>query len=508
MKISFNDLVKSLYVNHKKENTTFLLSNEITKCLNTLNKDHFFILEGKGKDKGKNIYIDKGFFHKMENDLIDVIKYYTKDNSDRLAKVFLANDIHKVNSPFICKNKESFSFSNLDSLDNVRGFISKLIEKTKSTNIKNSIFNKDECPTINIFFKKNFIFANAEVKSLSKIIKELGNKTRELNVGCELPYQLDNQNNILLVKFGNLKAADYNVKPYNDPYQNSDSYSIKNNWLEKIKNIITEFEIHFNFLNENIRQYHEIVDNSCFFERVKKVNDVFNFVDSNLIENIKKHYKCDDLHSYNNELVTSFNEINNNVNKLNSFYKENIFNAADDAIGSLDINELECKLKEVKSNTDLLKIKIEPLSKLSTCICQYNNEFKNKLYYLEKNSKKIVCDSIMKTKEKINECLSLLDEFIKRKETGFLSKVYKFFFPEKHNKSLSLLIGYKSKINNISTYIENYQERDKYLSINNIGLIVTSNLSKINYPDSLLGYLYGEKRKCDNFIQSLFKNDE
>lgn len=38
--------------------------------------------------------------------------------------------------------------------------------------------------------------------------------------------------------------------------------------------------------------------------------------------------------------------------------------------------------------------------------------------------------------------------------------------------------------------------------------MATSKLSKLNYPKGFWGYLYGEERECDNFIQSLFKKDE
>lgn len=508
MKISFNDLVNSLTVNHKKENTKFLLSNKITKCSNTLTKDDFFVLEGKGKDTGKNIYIDKTFFHKMESELIHLIKDYTKDNSYHLAKVLSVNDDHKVNSFLIREDKGLFSFLNLDSLGNVRDFISKLITKTNSSTLKDNIFNKDKCPTIHMLFKKVLLY-KTEIKSLSQLVKELSNKKSELNIGCELPYQLDNQNNILLVKLGDLEAANYDVQSNDKPYQYSGGSSDRKNNLEKIKNIITEFEIHFNFLNENISQYHEVVDNSCFFENVKGINDIFNFIDGNVIENIKKmHYKCDDLLLFNKTLVNSFNEINSNCKKLNLFHQNNIYNINDDVILKLDVDNLEHKLKKLKSNTDFLKKNIESLNDFSTCLSQFKNRFKNKIYNLENNGKNIVSDSIMKAKEKTNDCLSLLDGFIQRKETGFLSKVYKFFFPEKHNKSLNLLTDYKNEINKISSYLENYKEENEYLSVHNIGLMVTSKLSKIKYPRNLLGYLYGENRKLDNFIQSLFKKNE
>lgn len=74
---------------------------------------------------------------------------------------------------------------------------------------------------------------------------------------------------------------------------------------------------------------------------------------------------------------------------------------------------------------------------------------------------------------------------------------------------MSLLIDYKSEVNKISSYLELYKEEvNKYFSINDIILIITSKLSKITYPESLLGYLYGEKNKWNNFKQSLFKKDE
>ena len=73
---------------------------------------------------------------------------------------------------------------------------------------------------------------------------------------------------------------------------------------------------------------------------------------------------------------------------------------------------------------------------------------------------------------------------------------------------MNLLTDYKNEINKISSYLENYKEENEYLSVHDIGLMVTSKLSKIKYPRNLLGYLYGENRKLDNFIQSLFKKNE
>lgn len=54
-----------------------------------------------------------------------------------------------------------------------------------------------------------------------------------LNTGCELPYQLDNHNNIILVKFGNLKAADYNVTSNDKSYKLSIEYNCKGNNFKK-----------------------------------------------------------------------------------------------------------------------------------------------------------------------------------------------------------------------------------------------------------------------------------
>lgn len=510
MRIYFNDLINSLSVNHKKENTTFLLSDKITECLNTITKDNFFILEGKGKDKEKSIYIDKGFLHKMKSELINVIKDYTKDNSCLLKNIFSVNYAYKTSTSSISRENNSFPSLNLDSLDDVQDFISRIIKGTHSSTLRESIFNKDTCPTIHMFLKKRLLGkGKSEIKSLSLLIKNFKNKTIVLNTGCELPYQLDNHNNILLVKFGNLKAADYNVTSNDESYKLSKVYSCKDNNSKKIKNIITEFEIHFNFLNKNIKQYHEIVDNSCFFTNVKEINEVFNFIDGNVIEYIKKkYYKCDDLWLFNNELIGFFNKINNNCKELDLYYKKNIFNFNDTVILNLNVDNLEHKLKEIKSNTELLKLRLESLNDFSTCIRQCKNEFKSTFFYLENNNKKIVFDSILKIKEKTNECLLLLDGFIKRKETSFFSKLYKLFFPKKHNESLSVLVNYKSEINKILYYLDVYKEKNEYFTISDISLMVTSKLSKINYPKSLLGYLYGEKRKCDNFIQSLFKKDE
>lgn len=490
MRVLFNELKNLSSMNDKKENVRFLLSDKIISSSNRLFEHNFHIL----KNKHNCIYIDKEIITNIKNELQGVVDSYTKNNLHHLEKIDRA------------KNKTNKSISELSSLNEIKDFIKLMINETNSTSFKNEIFNVEN-KNINIFLDKN-ILLGIEIKSANKLIEKLKNKTIELNTGCDLPFNL-NGNDMMVVKLGNLKAADYAVESNDRSRQNSMVNSYEDNKLERIKNIIMEFEIHFNFLNENIKQYHEIANNSCLFENIEEMNDLFDFIDGDIIKNIKKlHYKGGKLQMFNEKLVSSCNEINNNCKILDSYYQKNIFNIDDGIIINLDIDNLKLKLKEIKSNTDLLKLKLESLTELSSCISQCNNKFKNKTSYLEKNDKKIVCDSIIKVKEKTNESLSLLDGFIKRKATGFLSKVYKFFFPKKHNESLNILINYKSKINKISSYLDVYKEKNKYFTIGDICLMVTSKLSEINYPESLLGYLYGEKSKWDNFKQSLFKKDE
>ncbi len=487
MRVLFNELKKLSSINDEKENVRFLLSDKITSSSNRLFEHNFHIL----KNKNNCIYIDKEIITNIKNELQSAVDSYTENNLRHLEKVDKA------------KNKINKSIGDLSSLNEIKDFVNFMVNETNSTPLQNEIFNAKN-KNINIFLDKN-ILLGIEIKSANKLIEKLKNKTIELNTGCNLPFKL-NGNDMMVVKLGNLKAADYTVESNDGSRQNSMVNSYEDNKLEKIKNIIMEFEIHFNFLNENIKQYHEIADNSCLFENIEEMNDLFDFIDRNIIENIKKsHYKCDDLQIFNEKLVSSCNEINNNCKALDSYYQKNIFNIDDGKIINLDIDSLELKLKEIKSNTDLLKLKLESLTELSSCISQCNNKFKNKTSHLENNDKKIVCDSMAEIKRKTNACLSLLDDFIKRKETGFLYKVYKLFFPKKHNESLILLIDYKNKINKISSYLDVYKEKNKYFTIDDICLMVISKLSKINYPESWLGYLYGEKSKCNNFIQSLFK---
>ncbi len=490
MRVLFNELKKLSSINSEKENVRFLLSDKIVSSSNELVEHDFHIL----KDKHNRIYIDKNIITNIKNELKSVVDSYTKNNTRHLKKINMA------------KSKEKKFINDDSALNEIKHTVNCMINETDSTPFKNEIFNEKN-KNINMLLEKNR-FSEVKVKSANKLFEKSKDKTIALNAGCNLPFKL-NDNDIIFVKLGNLKAANYNVESNDESCQNSKSNNNEGNKLERIKKIITEFEINFNFLNKNINQYHEIADNSLLFEYIEELNDIFDFIDRNIIKDIKKtYYDRDGLQLFNEELVSSCNAINNNCKALDLYYKKNIFNVNDSIIINLDVDNLEHKLKEIKSNTDLLKLKLESLKDLSSCISQCNNKFKNKFIYLDLSDKKIVCDSMIKVKEKTNECLSLLDSFIKRKETGFLSKVYKFFFPKRHNESLNLLIDYKSKINNMSSYFYNYKEKSNFFTIDDICLMVTSKLSEINYPESLLGYLYGEKSKCNNFKQSLFKKDE
>lgn len=499
MEIFFNKLSNVLPVNDKKENVKFLLSEKIVNCSNSLSSDVFFVL----KDNISNIYVDKNFITKIKNELTDVINDYIKDNLHHLDKINKANN--KCGDIFLDrKNINYLTIKNLESLGAVQKFIRAMINETGSSSLKEKFFNKDKNPTINLFFDKD-LFRGVKGKSVSKLIGILKNKTIELNSGCNLPFKL-NDNDIIFVKLGNLKSANYNVEFNDKSCQNSKVNSYEGNNLERIKNFIMEFEIHFNFLNENIKQYHEIADNSRFFESIEEINDVFCFIDGDIIKDIKKtYYKCDDLLLFNNKLVSSFNEINNNCKALGLFYKKINCNFDDKIIINLDVDNLEQKLKEVKSNTDLLKLKLESLNYFSTCVSRCNSEFKNKLTHLEQSDKKIVYDSMTKIKGKTNECKYLLDKCIKGKETNFLSRIYGFFFPREHKNSIAVLTDCKNKIDRVLSYLNSYENKNNhFFDSNEIGLILTSMLSKINTPKNILSYLYGENKEWDNFKRSLF----
>ncbi|MBI6406610.1 MULTISPECIES: hypothetical protein [Proteus] len=504
MKIYFDKLAKFLPANDKRENVVFLLSEKIANCLNSLPNDNFFIL----KHKISNVYVDKNFFTEIKNELTDVINKYIEGNIHHLDKINKANN--KCGGVFLDReNINCLTVINLNSLDTVQKFIETIISETGSSSLKDKILNKDNNPAINLFFEKGFL-CRFERKSISQLIKEIKNKIIELNPGCNLPFIIGKKEYIF-VKLGNVEAANNQVK-----IESKDDNNIKicfnkdNNSLnkEKIESALTKFEISFNFLNENINKLYDVINKYYKFASLNNANNTFGFIKDGdeTLEDINKVINEKDEEQSIKKHSDVYNECNKTCKLLNVFHQDFVKKFREKSLEKNDIDKLSEMIKKIESNTDSLAIELKSLASFSNAYNNYENKIKNKVSNIAiKNSS---CCSINEITTKTNECLSLLDGFIKRKETGFLSKVYKFFFPKKHNESLSLLINYKSEINKISSYLNSYKEKNEYFTINDISLMVTSRLSKINYPESLLGYLYGEKSKCNNFIQSLFKKDD
>ncbi len=506
MEVYFNKLAKILPANDKRENVVFLLSEKIANCSNTLSNNYFFIFN----DENNKIYIDKFIFTKIENELTTVINDYIKDDLHHLDKINKANN--KFGGDVLDReNINCLTVINLNSLDTVQNFIDTIISKTGSSSLKDKILNKDNNPAINLFFKKNFL-CEFKRKSISKLMEEIKNKTIELNPGCNLPFIVDKEKYIF-VKLGNVEAANNQVKLENKvKIKNEDDNNIQthlnkvNNPLnkEKIKSELTKFEISFNFLNENINKLYNVINKYYKHASLNNANNTFNFIkDDGSLEDFYKIINEKDDGEYIRERLNNYSEFNEAHRLLDVFYQDYINFFREEKLEKIEINKLLEMTRKVESNTDSLAIELKSLESFSNAYNDYEKKIKNKVSnILIKNSS---CSSINEITTKTNECLTLLNECIKRKETGFFSKVYKFFFPKKHNESVSLLIDYKSEVNKISSYLELYKEEvNKFFSIDDIILIITSKLSKITYPESLLSYLYGENRKWDNFKRSLF----
>lgn len=508
----FNKLESVLPENDKRENVVFLLSEKIANCLNSLPNDNFFIL----KHKINNIYVDKNFFTEIKSELTKVINEYIKDDPHHLDKINKANN--KCGGVFLDReNLNCLTVINLNSLDTVQKFIDTIISETGSSSLKDKILNKDNNPAINLFFEKDFL-CRFERKSISQLIKEIKNKTIELNPGCNLPFIVDKKKYIF-VKLGNVEAANNQVKLENE-VKIKDEIEIKNEddnnietYLNKvniplneenIKHAVAKFEILFNFLNENINKLHDVINKYHKHASLSNANNTFNFIkDDSSLEDFYKIINEKDDGKYIRERLNNYGKFNEAHRALNIFYQDYINFFREGKLEKIEINKLLEMTRKVESNTDSLAIELKSLESFSNAYNDYEKKIKNKVSNIViKNSS---CSSINEITTKTNECLSLLDECIKRKETGFFSKVYKFFFPKRHNESVSLLIDYKSEVNKISSYLELYKEEvNKFFSIDDIILIITSKLSKITYPESLLSYLYGENRKWDNFKRSLF----
>ncbi|MBG3021087.1 hypothetical protein ABN253_08165 [Proteus genomosp. 6] len=509
MELYFNKLANVLPVNDKRENVVFLLSEKIANCSNSLPNDSFFVL----KHKSNNIYIDKNFFTEIKSELTNLINQYIKDAPHHLDKINKANN--KCGGVFLDReNINCLKVINLNSLDTVQKFIDTIISETGFSSLKDKILNKDNNPAINLFFEKVFL-CGFKRKSISKLIKEIENKTIELNPGCNLPFIVDKKKYIF-VKLGNVEAANNQVKLENEvKIKNEDDNNIEthlnkvNNPLneENIKSELTKFEISFNFLNKNINELYNVLNKYHKCVSLNNANNTFNFIKNDgLFDNFYKNFNEKDDGEYIVKCLGTYREFNETHRLLDVFYQDYINFFREKKLEKIEINKLLEMTRKVESNTDSLAIELKSLESFSNAYNDYEKKIKNKVSNIAiKNSS---CSSINEITTKTNECLSLLDECIKRKETGFFSKVYKFFFPKRHNESVSLLIDYKSEVNKISSYLELYKEEvNKYFSINDIILIITSKLSKITYPESLLGYLYGEKNKWNNFKQSLFKKD-
>uniref|UniRef100_UPI001E61638F hypothetical protein n=1 Tax=Proteus penneri TaxID=102862 RepID=UPI001E61638F len=74
-----------------------------------------------------------------------------------------------------------------------------------------------------------------------------------------------------------------------------------------------------------------------------------------------------------------------------------------------------------------------------------------------------------------------------------------------HNDSIKLLNKNLDKVREILNYINFYDAKSSHSFLkNNIINIITTTLSEIEIPRTLLNYLYGENKKWDNFKRSLF----
>lgn len=134
---------------------------------------------------------------------------------------------------------------------------------------------------------------------------------------------------------------------------------------------------------------------------------------------------------------------------------------------------------------------------------EYKNKINNVISNLIKKGENASCSTIKNIQEKANEYKNILTNSIKRKESGFLSKIYKFFFYEKYQKNMDVLNENLGKVNNILYYFENSShDKQSIFSDDEIIKISTSILSETP-PRNLLSYLYGENRKWNNLKKSL-----
>lgn len=502
MEIYFNKLANVLPENNKKENVRFLLSEKIANCSNSLSNDSFFILQ----HKMSNVYVDKNFLTEIKSELTDVINEYIKDNPHHFDKVNKANN--KCGDIFLDrKNINCLTVINLNSLETVRKFIDAIISETGSSSLKEKIFNKDNNPTVNLFFEKDF-FREVKEKSISKLIKDIKNKMVELNPGCNLPFKVGKKEYIL-VKLGNVEAANNQVKLESEVKNNIEDYINKSsNSLdeEKIKSTLTKFEISFNFLNENIKKLYDVINKYYKCASLNNANNIFGFIkDDGLVENPYKIINEKDDGKYIRKCLDTYSKFNETHRKLNVFYQDYINLFKEEKLEKIEINKLLEMTRKVESNTDSISIELKLLEHFYNECEEYENKIMDAASSFIQKGKNPSCSLMTLIKLKTDKCEDLLKNFIKRKETGFLSRVCKFFFPKKHNNSIKLLNEYLDKVREILIYINCYDAESSCSFLkNNIISIITTKLSEIEIPRTLLSYLYGENRKWDNFKRSLF----
>ncbi|EOG1983983.1 TPA: hypothetical protein ACXI1D_001579 [Proteus mirabilis] len=497
MEIYFNRLANVLPANDKKENVRFLLSEKIANCSNSLSNDAFFIL----KDNVSNVYVDKNILTKIKNELTDVINEYIKDDLHHLDKINKANN--KCGGVFLDrKNINYLEVINLNSLDIVKKFILTMINETGSSFLKKKLFDKDKNPTVNFFFDKGF-FRGVKEKSVSELIKSLKNKIIVLNEGCDLPFKL-NDNDIALVKLGDIRTANNNVSIK----EKKEAIKINNDMTHR-KVTFCEFEILFQFLLDNINNlYKKIIKYNNFID-LEQISHLLSFENSNkeLIENIRKLLKMkNDIFSSVEKLCEKYSYFNDNCKNFNMFYQSYV---NDPNLSFFEENNQDLlleKINKLQSNKESLDLELKKIKPFSDVYDEYSNKIRNLVYNLVPSNKKISCDSIDKIKGKLNECKTLIDDRIQRNKNSFLFKVYRLFSFWKKDESTKMLIEYKNEINNLISYLDVYEKTEyKYFSINEVCLIATSILSKINNPKGLISYMSGEISMWENFKKSLFK---
>ncbi|SUC02593.1 hypothetical protein [Proteus penneri] len=404
------------------------------------------------------------------------------------------------------KNINCLTVKNLSSLDTAKKIIEAIIIETNSSSLKEKLFNKDNNPAVNLFFEKK-PFHKFKIKSIGDLIKKIENKTIGLNPGCDLPFIIGKKE-YMFVKLGNIEAANNQVKLENE---DNDDNNIETNFnkllnKENIKIKFTKFEILFNFFNENIDKLYDVINIYYKCVSLNNANSTFNFIkDDGSLESFYKIINEKDDGEYIRKYLNYYNEFNEAHKTLNIFHQDclNLFKEGN--LEKIDINKLVEMTKKVESNTDSISIELKSLEHFYNECEEYENKIMDAASSFIKKGKNPSCSLMTLIKLKTDKCEDLLKSFIRREETGFLSRVYKFFFPKKHNDSIKLLNKNLDKVREILNYINLYDAKSSHSFLkNNIINIITTTLSEIEIPRTLLNYLYGENKKWDNFKRSLF----